>query len=74
MADSEIQVKISAETSELQAGASQASDAADQISEKLQGIKESAEAGSEGLQAARELPPMNGARADELGNPRRTTN
>jgi len=54
MADSSIQVLIQADASGLESGASQAADSAAQISENLQSIKEAADAGSAGLQAAAE--------------------
>jgi hypothetical protein len=51
MADDLISVKIEADASGLESGAKQASDSADQISEKLQGIQGAAGAGAEGMGA-----------------------
>lgn len=52
--DSEVSVKISADVSGLEAGASQASDSADTISDKLRGIKDAAAEGGAGLDQAGE--------------------
>jgi len=62
MADSSIQVLIQADASGLESGAKQASDSADQISEKLQGIKDAASVGAEGLdEAAKSVGALSGA-------------
>jgi methyl-accepting chemotaxis protein len=65
--DSTVEVRITADASGLQSGASQASDSADQISEKLQGIKDAVGAGSEGLQAAGESVGAFGGALQSLG-------
>ena len=54
MSENEVKVLVQADTSDLQSGVEQASESAEQLSEKLQGIKSAADVGAEGLDKAAE--------------------